>query len=387
MKIKPLNKKTIRILLIVPAVIFIGILLFFLIGKNRVGPGMVRPDHPADRKEKTMSAEIKKITKYFEAVGTIRPKTETRIEAQIPAQVINVAVRAGDMVQKDQVLILLDHRQMDTRLAQAQQALKTAISVKEQAYQGINSAKAAFSEAEADHKRIKNFFESQAATKQELERAQSRFLQAGAGLEKAKKAMEGAVAGIGQAEAMLREAEIFSDYTTIKAPAEGKVLKRLIEPGDMALPGNPLILLETGAVLQLEAYIREGLIRKVEPGMTLSAEITSMDKTVATRVEEIIPYADPTTRTFMVKATLPQMDKIYPGMYGKLLIPFETTEAVMIPPESIRRIGQLEMVRVKKDDIWEKRYIKTGKIHEGLVEVLSGLSGNEILLIGETAND
>jgi HlyD family secretion protein len=102
---------------------------------------------------------------------------------------------------------------------------------------------------------------------------------------------------------------------------------------------------------------------------------------VTAQVEEIIPYADPRTRTFLVKAILPEIEGIYPGMYGKLLIPSGTTEVVLIPPGAIRRIGQLEMVKVKKGDIWESRYIKTGKIHGELVEVLSGLSGNEILMI------
>jgi len=115
--------------------------------------------------------------------------------------------------------------------------------------------------------------------------------------------------------------------------------------------------------------------------------ITTLDRTVTAHVEEIIPYADPKTRTFLVKAILPEMEGIYPGMYGKLLIPFKTTEVVLIPPEAIHRIGQLEMVTVKKGEIREKRYIKTGKIHEGMVEILSGLSGNEILIIGEPAND
>ncbi len=382
-----INKKTKIILLILLVVIFAGILSIFFIGRDRVAPGMVEPEPSVEMEEKTAQAEIKPITEWYEAVGTVRPRTETRIESQIPAQVVDVAVRAGDMVEKDQVMVVLDNRQMDTRLSQERQALKTAISFKEQANQSLNAAQAAFNEAEADHKRITNFFQSQAATKQELERTESRFLQAEAGLNQAREAMEGAVAKIRQAEEMVREAEIYLGYTIIRAPAEGNVLERLIEPGDMALPGKPLILLKTSGSLQLEAFVREGLIRKVKPGISLSAVITTLDRTVTAHVEEIIPYADPKTRTFLVKAILPEMEGIYPGMYGKLLIPFKTTEVVLIPPEAIHRIGQLEMVTVKKGEIREKRYIKTGKIHEGMVEILSGLSGNEILIIGEPAND
>jgi HlyD family secretion protein len=382
-----INKRTVIIFLIVLVVIFTGLVLVFFIGRDRVGPGMVRPEPTTEMKEKTVQAEIKQITDWYEAVGTVRPRTETRIEAQIPAQVVDVTVRAGDMVEKDQVLVFLDNRQMDTRLSQARQALKTANSYKKQANQSLNAAQAAFNEAEADHKRIKNYFESQASTQQEMERAESRFLQAEAGLKRAMEAMEAATAGIRQAEEMLREAEIFLGYTKIRAPAKGKVLERLIEPGDMALQGKPLILLRTSGTLQLEAFVREGLIRNVEPGASLSAVIKTLDQTVTARVEEIIPYADPKTRTFLVKAILPEMEGLYPGMYGKLLIPFKTTEAILIPPGAIHRIGQLEMVRVKKGAVWKNRYIKTGKIHDGFVEVLSGLSGNEMLMIREAAND
>ncbi len=315
-----INTKTLRIFLILLVVIFAGIVLAFLVVRDRVGPGMVRPEPSVEMKEKTVQAEIKAITEWYEAVGTVRPGMETRIEAQLSAQVVDVLVRAGDMVEKDQVLVVLDQRQMDTRLSQARQALKTAISYKGQEHQSLNAAQAAFNEAEADHKRIKNYFESQAATKQELERAESRFLQAVAGLKRAREAMEGAVAGIRQAEEMVREAEIFIDYTRVMAPAEGTVLERLIEPGDMALPGKTLILLKTSNALRLEAFVREGLIRNVEPGATLSAVITTLDQTVAARVDEIIPYADPKTRTFLVKATLPiRVRKLIPLQLARIV--------------------------------------------------------------------
>jgi HlyD family secretion protein len=382
-----INKKNIIFLLIVVAVILVGVVLVVFTSRDRVGPGMIKPETSTEMKGKTVVAGIKNITEWYEAVGTVRPKIETRIEARISAQVVDVPVRSGDRIEKDQVLLVLDNRQMASRLSQSQQALKTAISHKEQAQQSLNVAQAAFNEAEADYERIRNYYESQAATKQELERAQSRFLQAEAGLNQAREAIEGANSGIRQAEEMVKEAEIFLSYTIIKAPADGEVLERLVEPGDMALPGKSLILLKTSGALQLEVFVREGLIRNVEPGSSLSAVITSSDQPITARVEEIIPYADPRTRTFLVKAIIPEIEGIYPGMYGKLLIPSGTTEVILIPPGAIRRIGQLEMVKIKKDDLWENRYIKTGKIHEELVEVLSGLSGNETLMIEGPVHD
>lgn len=381
-----INKKTTIIVLIILAVVLAGVLLFLYGGRECVAPAMVSPEPVEEIKEKTVYAIIKAVTQWYEAVGTVRPKTETRIEAQISAQVVDVSVRAGDRVDKGQVLVVLDNRRMTAQVSQAQQALKAAISQKQQASQLLNAAQAEFNEANAEYQRIKDYYESKAATKQELERAESRFLQAQAGVKRSGNAVEGADAGIGQAEEMVHEARISLEYTQVKAPAGGEVIKRLIEPGDLAMPGKPLVMLKTTEVLQLEAFVREGLIRKVKPGLTFSAVITALDQTVEALVDEIISYADPRTRTFMVKATLPQMEGLHPGMYGKLLIPYKTIDVVVIPPGAIRRVGQLEMVKVKTDDAWQMRYIKTGKMHEGLAEVLSGLSGGETLLIGEFEN-
>jgi multidrug efflux pump subunit AcrA (membrane-fusion protein) len=58
-------------------------------------------------------------------------------------------------------------------------------------------------------------------------------------------------------------------------------------------------------------------------------------------------------------------------------------QAILIPQNAVRRVGQLELVSVKTEDGWQRRYIKTGKVYGDQVEVLSGLSGHETLLTQE----
>ena len=329
--------------------------------------------------KKVGQASVQTITEWYEAVGTVRPVTEASIESQVTAQVLDVKVRPGDKVFKNQVLISLDNRQLISRLDQAKQTLKTAISGKEQTKQAIIAAKAAFTEAESNYKRTKIYFESQAATSEDMEKAESAYLQAKATLNRAKEALSASGAGIRQAEEIVKEAEIALGYTEIKAPDSGKVLKRLVEQGDLALPGKPLIILQITDLLRLEAYVREGLIRKIKPGTTLKVTINTLNETTTATVEEIVPYADPQTRTFLVKALLPSMSGIYPGMFGKLLIPVQDLRVVVIPKTAVRNIGQLELVTVKENGSWKARFIKTGKTIGDKVEVLSGLSGNETI--------
>ena len=290
--------------------------------------------------------------------------------------------RAGDSVQKGDLLVTLDSRQPSSRLDRARQALYQARAGKQEAIQGVKASEAAYNEAKHQYERIKKYYDSQAATKQELENAESGYLQAKAGMTRSKDALTGAEAGIRQAMEVVSEAEVGLGFTRIKAPAKGEVLKRMVEPGDLALPGKPLISLRTEDGFRIEAHVREGLIGKVTIGMQLKAEVVTLEKTCDAVVEEIIPYADPSTRTFLVKAALPLINGLYPGMYGKLFIPESRQEVVMVPYNALILTGQLELVRVRQGKSWQLRYVKTGKRSGEMVEILSGLKGGEVLKAG-----
>ncbi len=382
------NKKRIIILVIVCLFILAAILLFRIFSRDNISPGVFTPvKKPTPDTVETVIARVETVTDWYDAVGTVQPRTQARIEAQVSGQITDVRVSAGDKVTTEELLIVLDDRQLQARLSQSNQSLKTAIARKEQALQAVNAAEAAFVESESAYNRVKKFFEEEAATEQDFEQARSRYLQARAALKRTKDGLSGAVAGVRMAEEMVQEAEIGLGYTRVKAPSEGEVLKRLVDPGDLAMPGKPLLLLKTAGGLRLEAYVRESLVQKAHPGSMLQVELPTLQKTVESKVEELIPYADPQTRTFLVKSRLPDIPGLYPGMYGKLLIPYKQVELVLIPRAAVFQVGQLELVVVKTAHGWSRRYVKTGNIHGNQIEVLSGLSGNETLRTKELGND
>ncbi|MBF0224644.1 MAG: efflux RND transporter periplasmic adaptor subunit [Desulfobacterales bacterium] len=363
--------------IIIVCVVLIGI-LYVIFSDEKIDPGVIK-DASASSYQPTnvVSASIENVTQYYEAVGTVRPRIETNIQAQVTAQVIEVKVNPSDKVVKDQVLIILDNKPFISRLDQAREGFNAATSRRHQAEQGLKAAEAGFAQAEAAYNRTKNYFKSQAATSQDLERAETGYLQADAAVKQAKSFVGSSDAGIRQAQEIINEAQISLNYTTIRAPESGEVLKRLVEPGDLALPGKPLLMLQNSGSLRLEASVREGLITKVKPKTSLQVKIDTLNITLTASVEEIVPYADPQTRTFLVKAVLPATPDIYPGMFGKLLIPLEEVKEILIPKAAVKHVGQLELVNVKEKQGWKTRFITTGKIYENKIEVLSGLSGNE----------
>ena len=361
--------------------------VLLLIGCEKIEPGAFAPvEKAAFRPAHTAVAKLQEAEQWYEAVGTVRPKTETRIEARVSGQVLDVRVSPGDRVAKGALLVSLDSRQTTSRLDQAKQALKTAQAGREQARHALDGARAGFKQAQANYRRVKGYFDSQAATAQELEAAEAGFRQAEAGVKRAQEGLAAAESGIMQARAVVKESSIFLEYSKIVAPEEGVVLKRFVEPGDLALPGKPLIALRTTGALRLEAYVREGLIGRVKPGTVLTAGIDTLGETVPATVEEIVPYADPDSRTFLVKAAIPPVEGLYPGMFGKLRVPVDRQRIVTIPTEAVRRVGQLELVHVQSGDGWQVRHVKTGIHLDGAVEILSGLDGTETIGWGVTDN-
>ena len=125
--------------------------------------------------------------------------------------------------------------------------------------------------------------------------------------------------------------------------------------------------------------MRESQIESVRQKLSLDVLVTSLDRKVQGSVEEIVPFADPVSRTFLVKVALPPQEDLYPGMFGRLLIPIGTRRTVLVPRACWQRVGQLDTVVVKDGEDWRRIYVKTGQVQGESVEVLAGLKGIETL--------
>jgi hypothetical protein len=94
-------------------------------------------------------------------------------------------------------------------------------------------------------------------------------------------------------------------------------------------------------------------------------------------VSEIVPEAQSASRSFQVKVTGPCPTGIYSGMFGRILIPLDEEEVLVIPREAVRHVGQLELVEVVDRGLAARRAIRTGRTFGEDVEVLSGLREGE----------
>jgi len=378
--------KGFRILSVLGGIAALIALMLYMAGMftpNQIGPGKIPGTAQGPGPRHTVQAVRETVPEFYEAVGTVRPRQETRVESQVQGRIVKVMVRAGDVVKEGDRLVVLDSREFQARLDRARQALLSAKARKSQAEQAVNAARAAFHRAESAYKRVRTYFKAEAATQQQLEEAEAAFRQAKAGLQQAEEGLREGNAGVKQAEKVVEESGIALGYKEIDAPAAGEVAKRLVEPGDMAFPGKPLVILQTRGALRLEALLPESLIKRVAVGDSLRVSIDALGQTVSGKLAELVPAADPVTRSFLVKVDIPSIKGLYPGMFGRLMVPVGTASVIWLPRHAVREVGQLEMVAAKIGDQWKTIYVTTGRTEGNRVEILSGLNGDETVAVTE----
>jgi RND family efflux transporter MFP subunit len=189
------------------------------------------------------------------------------------------------------------------------------------------------------------------------------------------------------ARAQENGARTMMSYTRLVAPFAGVVTARLADPGTMAAPGVPLLQVDRAGVLQLDATVDESAIGAIHKGMRVpvavdgGASTTGVRTNLAGAVAEIVPVADPSSHSFLVKIDLPSSSQMRPGMYGTAEFANGARQAILIPSSAVVARGSLNCVYVLDDQgIAQLRYITLGAAQGNLVEVLSGVTSGEKLV-------
>jgi len=287
------------------------------------------------------------------AVGTIRAVHEIGVASKLLAKVVVLNVQAGQEMHEGDVLVRLDDEDLKARVQQAQA--------------GVQAAQAARDQAQVEFERTKSLFDQGHAAPIEFERDQTRLKSAHADLERAQQG--------------LREAETILGYATLRSPLTGKIVDKLVEAGDTVTPGQVLLTLYDPQRMQLVASVRESLTQRLQVGQTIGVRVDALEKTCEGQISEIVPEAQTASRTFQVKVTGPCPPGIYTGMFGRLLIPLDDQEVLVIPRAAVHEVGQLRIVAVAEksngQEVLRRRAVRLGKDYGDDVEVLSGLRSGE----------
>jgi RND family efflux transporter MFP subunit len=304
----------------------------------------------------------------LEEVGTVRAVQTSQLASQMMGNIVEIRAHEGDRVRRGQVLAVIDD-------AQPRAGLDRATAAELASGQEISAADSDFALAEATFKRYQTLYDRKSVSPQEFDEVKARYQATQARRDIAR-------AGQAQAKAALQQAHTTMSYTRVLAPFDGVVTEKKADVGTLASPGMPLFTLEDVRRYRLEATVNETALRYVRIGQQVSILIDALgDKELKGKVVEIVPAADPASRTFLVKLDLPADPQLRSGLFGRAHFARGERTSLLIPRSAVVERGQLQGVYIlDQSKIANLRYITLGKPSGQQVEVLAGLQDGESVI-------
>ncbi len=324
---------------------------------------------------------------HFEAGGVLRARTTATIASRLLAPVLSVRVRPGDHVRQGQLLIELDAAGLGAQMSRASAAVTAAGEGAKAAAADVEGAEAALALATATHARIAQLRADRAATAQELDEAVAALAAATSRVKGARARQSEAAAGLDALTSARAAATTDASYRSLTAPFDGVVIERAIDPGSMAAPGVPLLVIEAPQALQLDVKIDAARAATVTIGQRVTVRIDT-DAAAAAGVEgriAEISRIDAGAHSFGVKIDLPGATNWRSGLFGRARFAGAPRTLLIIPTAAVVRRGQLSFVFVAADGHARLRAVSLGESAATGVEVLDGLSAGEAVLLSPPA--
>ncbi len=293
------------------------------------------------------------------ATGAVEPIRRATPASRLMGTVRAAPFQEGDLVRRGQVLVRIDVQDLAARRTQVLAQVREAETVLRDAE--TNLARMQALDAEGVIARI------------QLEQAES-------GVVRAHAAVETARAG-------LRELDASAAYGTIEAPFTGVIVRKMVEVGNLAAPGQPLFVLEDLSRVRVIAGVGEEAARRLRKGERVRVEAAGEGLQSTGVVEAVLPSGDPAARGFRVNVLMENPGlTLQSGMTATVYVPAGRAEdvvhAVFVPADAVVRRGQMTGVFVVDGGVARLRWIRLAEPVGNGVRVLSGLRAGERVVVG-----
>jgi len=306
----------------------------------------ITPTPPIDGK----LVQLEEIPTTVPAHGTVRARRRAEIATRMMARVSDVLVDVGASVPSGQLLVALGRDDLAASRAQAEAAVEATAAARDEARRQLD--------------RMEALLEQDAVPLVQRDGARLSFIQAQSGY-------SAAMAALSQVESQAR-------YSELRSPFTGKIVQRFADPGDMATPGMPLLVVEDIA-REGVAYVPVDVAIALTIGTPVSIR-SGQTRRTTTPITRVASGADRASRTVEIRFDLP--DNWPSGANITALVPLGTHEGVTIHANSVFHRGQLTGVRIATGSGVRLRWIRLGRAFTGTdgtmrYEVLSGLTAGE----------
>lgn len=293
-----------------------------------------------------VAATTQPIQRSVIASGPVSAYEEMQLGVEISgARVTALNVDVGQAVRRGQVLLELDHRTLDSELAQAQASLR--------------EADASVALATASYNRGSPLAKEQLISASQLDELRANRTQA--------------EARRSTARAQRDAAQLRRDFAELRAPADGIISKRLVQPGQVVAAGTELLRLIRDGRLEWRAELPEAELARITPGAVVTLPGAG-GSTVEGVIRAVSPGVDSATRTGTIYADLPQPGALKIGSYVEGRILTGAGEALMVPVASVvQRDGIAYVFTVEGGMIARRVRVQTGATTDGRIEIVQGL--------------
>lgn len=300
---------------------------------------------------------VETLQERIEAMGELKAPEHAQIAAEVPGRITAIRAAEGARVERGTVLLEIDPERWQLELASARARL--------------DEARAGLSEQQREATRIRTLHERKVASDARLDQAET-------ALRLARSRLDAAQAAFGVAERSLGE-------SSVKAPFEGIVARRLVSRGEFVNTATPLFELVALDPIEVEFHLPEADSSRAALGQPVELTVDPYPGEVfQAQVSFVSPTIDPRTRTLRVKAQLANPEgRLRPGLFARADLGVAERGGVRLVPEEavLQRADGAVAFRLVEGDRVERVRVETGVHRNGWVEIRSGLGASDRVIV------
>jgi HlyD family secretion protein len=304
--------------------------------------------------------------------GSVAVRRRANLSVGIPGRVKEIYHREGDSLKAGELLILLEDSEARAALNLTERELETAIALQKE-------ARIRCDQAQRQYQRYKQLYKKKVISESELDKVHSYYLTCMAGL-------EGAQARVAQLKASVQLARARLNKHALRAPFGGILTELLIEAGEWALPGKPVVQIMDPNDLYVRAELDELDIGRVRPGLPVRVTLEPLKGRrfhgTVSRVSAFVSERLEQSRTVKIEVEFDEtedLESVKPGMSADVEVILKEREGVLrIPTHALL---ESERVLIVKDGFAVSRQIQTGLRNWEFVEVKGGLKEGDAVIV------
>jgi HlyD family secretion protein len=317
--------------------------------------------------------------------GKVKPVREAEVSAKVSGKVSQIFFVLGQTVKKGDVLFKLDDRDLRLEMELGEAALKVTRTSLDSS---LITAETKYQEAKRNYERLKRLYEKQIGSRQELESAETAYIQAEDFYKSAKLAAQdgttNARAQLERARLAYENAKTQLEYTVVRAPIDGIIATKDLKVGQYVGASTTVATLVDLSSVEVETYVSEAIINSLRRGDQAEIHVKSVSAEPLTgRITAIAPAVDVKSLNYPVNIEVANPKGLLKsGMFADVKFTVERNKQVMaVALDAIVEEDQRKYVWLLAGDKAKKRLIKTGIVDARLAQVTEGLTAKDVVIV------